>query len=124
MWNRITQLMVCFTFLIAVGLVVMAPYTGPSQPTSMVTSFTADGSVSDGSCAITAINIMTDGANNCTVELENGNGGTDQYKITVLAADYYGGRNWTYPLYFDSDGCYMNLTTGGTATVWVEYLKQ
>jgi len=127
MKDRLTQMMVCFTFLAAVALFTMGPYSGGSGGSgtnSLVWTSTSDGVVVGGACAVTGLMIMTDGSNNATVELENGSGGTVQSKFTVLAADYYGGRNWVYPLYFDSDGCYMDVTSDGTATVWVEYIKQ
>ena len=125
-WDKLTQAMVCFTFLAAVALVTMAPYAGGggSSDVSFVWTDTSDGTVISGACAVTGIVILTDGTNNATVELENGSGGTVQSKFTVVGGDYYGGRNWVHPLYFDSDGLYVDVTTSGTVTVWVEYLKQ
>lgn len=126
MLDRLMKLMVCFTFLAVVGLFTMGPYSGGCYTPSLVytSSTETELTVVDGAVNVTGVMVMTDGSNNATLQLLSGSGGTVQYKITVLAGDYYGGRNWAFPLHFDSDGLYADLDSDGTATFWVEYIKQ
>lgn len=75
-----------------------------------------------GKSAVMGIMIVTDGVNNCTVELKNGGtGGTSKFKMTVIGADLYGGRSWVFPILFSTD-IYVDMTTVGTCTAYVEHV--
>lgn len=73
-----------------------------------------------GPCAMTGLQVVTDGTNAGKVVIQDGvtAAGTVKCEMTVVGANHYGGRNWVAPIKF-STGIYVT-GTGSGATYFVE----
>ena len=79
----------------------------------------ATASVVAGPCALASVLVITDGTNDGKVVIDDSTdgSGTVKYETTVVGANNYGGRNWTFPVEF-TDGIYVTLSgTGATFIV-------
>ena len=73
-----------------------------------------------GPCAMTGLQLVTDGTNDGKVVIQDGvtASGTVKCEMTVVGANHYGGRNWVAPIKF-STGIYVT-GTGQNSSYWVE----
>ena len=73
-----------------------------------------------GPCAMTGLQLVTDGTNDGKVVIQDGitASGTVKCEMSVVGANHYGGRNWVAPIKF-STGIYVT-GTGSNATYFVE----
>lgn len=81
----------------------------------------ATAAVYTGPCRLASVLVITDGTTPGKVVIDDstdGNG-TVKYETTVVGANHYGGRNWTFPVKFTT-GIYVTLT-GANATFIVEW---
>ena len=98
------------------GLPLQTSYSSGEQ--------TATASIYQGECVITAILIITNGAADAKVIIDDSTaaGGTVKYETTVLSGDHYGGRVWTFPTVFTT-GIYVTLSGAGASYI-VEYIPR
>jgi len=75
---------------------------------------TTDQIVFEGPGKLSSVLIITNGAVNTKVVLYDNNeaSGTVLYEAETVAANLYGGRNWTFPVLFNK-GLYLDITTTG-----------
>lgn len=104
------------------GLAWQTPGKVPVFSLSSGEITTSPVTIFDGTCNVVSVLIITDGTNDAKLILTAGGaGGTVQYETTVIGADHYGGRVWTFPVEFATD-CY-GVLTGANASYIVEYIK-
>jgi hypothetical protein len=74
-------------------------------------------------CAMSALLVITDGTNNAKVIIRDGGAaGTVKWEQTVIGTNHYGGKDWAFPVKFDTD---IHVTVSGTgASYIVEYIER
>lgn len=98
------------------------PGTPPVFSLSSGEQTSATVTIFDGTCHVVSVLVITNGTDDAKLILRAGTGsGTVQYETTVIGADHYGGRVWTFPVQFLTD-CHGTLVGAGASYI-VEYIK-
>lgn len=108
--NRILSALFLLLFVPAIALAGDAISSG---------EVTSDSAVYAGSCVITGVTVITNGASDATVVLYDNattGSGSVRAEIKVAAADFYGGRNFASPSTC-YNGIYADLTGDGASCI-------
>lgn len=71
-----------------------------------------------GPCALSSVLVITDGTNTAKVIIDDSTdgSGTVKYETSVVGANNYGGRNWTFPVKFTT-GVYVTVSGTGASYI-------
>lgn len=71
-----------------------------------------------GPCCLASVLVITDGTNTAKVVIDDSTdgSGTVKYETSVVGANHYGGRNWTFPVKFTT-GVYVTVTGTGASYI-------